>query len=201
MFGEVAAQKIASDQVDHLMPIFKWVGIDSDGDGVPNRFDDNDGVLDEDDACPLNPAPNCGLGEYIAADGKIWFQPDQFIGETWDSINAVCAGGPCNGVVAGYDMNGWTWATPADVASLANHYGDFVYPSSDCAVEEDFYNVGWRKTNGIGFGPSEPVYVDLFGYTAGASLNFFIVDDCMALPGTLPIMIPTNAGAWFYQAP
>ena len=38
------------------MPIYKDVGIDTDGDGVRNALDpddDNDGVLDTDDAFPL----------------------------------------------------------------------------------------------------------------------------------------------------
>jgi hypothetical protein len=48
------------------MPIFKDVGIDTDGDGVRNELDeddDNDGIFDIDDLCPLNPNLNCGIND------------------------------------------------------------------------------------------------------------------------------------------
>lgn len=59
--GPLGAAVVASYGVNYVMPIFKDVGIDTDGDGVPDRDDeddDNDGILDVDDPCPL--FVNCG---------------------------------------------------------------------------------------------------------------------------------------------
>ena len=61
-----AAVIVGSYAVNYIMPIFKDVGIDTDGDGVINRIDpddDNDGILDEDDPCPL--ALLCGTAGVI----------------------------------------------------------------------------------------------------------------------------------------
>lgn len=55
---------IASFQMFHIMPVFEFVDIDTDSDGIKNHLDDdddNDGVLDVDDLCPLDPDPACGL--------------------------------------------------------------------------------------------------------------------------------------------
>ncbi|MCB1704621.1 MAG: hypothetical protein KDI17_07155 [Halioglobus sp.] len=49
----------------YVMPIFRDVGIDTDDDGVRNELDeddDNDGILDADDVCPINSDQNCSTG-------------------------------------------------------------------------------------------------------------------------------------------
>ena len=58
---------VALFQSGYVMPIFKDVGIDTDGDGVRNALDsddDNDGVIDTDDAYPL-----ISLGGLTDTDG------------------------------------------------------------------------------------------------------------------------------------
>lgn len=56
--GEAVLNVLAGDKIDYAMPRFVFVGIDTDGDGIKNHLDDdddNDGVLDVDDAFPENP--------------------------------------------------------------------------------------------------------------------------------------------------
>jgi hypothetical protein len=64
--GAVGAVIVALFESGYVMPIFKDVGIDTDGDGVRNELDeddDNDGIFDIDDLCPLNPNLNCGIND------------------------------------------------------------------------------------------------------------------------------------------
>lgn len=132
----------------YVMPIFKDVGIDTDGDGVRNELDeddDNDGIFDVDDACPFNSDLSCS-GDTIAVNGKVWYQPNFFIGSTWDDINAVCAGGICDGLVNGYNLTGWAWATASDMQALMAYYGAIDGGESTPAVDS-FFAAGWRETN------------------------------------------------------
>lgn len=51
---------IASNATFYIMPVFEFVGIDTDGDGIPDHIDeddDNDGIPDEYDPDPLFPGP------------------------------------------------------------------------------------------------------------------------------------------------
>ena len=57
---------IAGDMFFYAMPLFDFVGIDTDEDGILNHLDDdddNDGIPDVDDPCPLEPNPDCGINE------------------------------------------------------------------------------------------------------------------------------------------
>jgi hypothetical protein len=52
---------LVSYETAYVMPVFRYVGIDTDGDGIidlQDDDDDNDGILDVDDPCPL--ALSCG---------------------------------------------------------------------------------------------------------------------------------------------
>ena len=113
----------------YAMPIFKDVGIDTDGDGVRNALDeddDNDGIFDIDDTCPLDPSPSCSEGvpltDTVTINGTEWAQVDLFLQLSWNDMNAVCSGGPCSGLLNGYNMAGWTWASRADVIALFDFY-------------------------------------------------------------------------------
>ena len=61
--GNTAIESIvASFAMFHIMPVFEFVGIDTDEDGIKDHLDpddDNDGLLDGVDPCPLNPDPAC----------------------------------------------------------------------------------------------------------------------------------------------
>ncbi len=53
---------ITGGQINYAMPLFDFVGTDSDGDGTADHLDDdddNDGVFDVDDLYPLDPTLSC----------------------------------------------------------------------------------------------------------------------------------------------
>jgi hypothetical protein len=73
----VGAILVALFDSGYVMPIFKNVGIDTDSDGVRNELDeddDNDGIFDADDACPLDANLNCGINEVsgIISEDTTW---------------------------------------------------------------------------------------------------------------------------------
>jgi hypothetical protein len=120
---------IALFETGYIMPIFKGVGIDTDNDGLRNELDeddDNDGILDVDDTCPLDPSPDCSLGvpitDTVTIDGREWAQVDLFTLLSWNDVNAVCPEGACSGALNGHNMAGWTWASLADVSAIVNFY-------------------------------------------------------------------------------
>lgn len=147
--GNAAVEPIISSGLFfQAMPVFQFVGVDTDDDGIPNFLDeddDNDGLLDADDPCPTNPDLACG-GDVIAVNGKVWYQLDLFLGVTWAEVNAACAGGLCSGVVNGYNLDGWSWATDVDVLELLDYYGTLNL-SQDCPAFYSFFADGWRETN------------------------------------------------------
>lgn len=110
---------------------------------------------------PLQANAGVMITDTIAADGKIWAQPDLFLEgpavPNWYAIDAVCPGGACvgdwhiNGT--NYDMNGWTWASVQDLNSLFNHYlGAGTFGSAPLEVMGKliagaFFADGWRGTH------------------------------------------------------
>jgi hypothetical protein len=136
-------------QSAYLMPIFKDVGLDFDGDGIRNELDeddDGDGVLDIDDSCPLNPDLSCDGNTRITVNGKTWYQPDLFLGITQSEIEAVCPGVICEGVINGYNLTGWAWATNQEVIDLLEYYGT-LNTEQECPMMYSLFQDGWRETN------------------------------------------------------
>lgn len=170
-----------------IRPVFKNVGIDTDGDGIRNELDeddDNDGIFDIDDPCPLDPSPGCTLGipitDTVMINGREWAQVDLFGGLSWNDMNAVCPDGTCSGVLNEYNMTGWTWASLADVSVLFNYFigSDVLNP----AVSSNFYseeNSPWSSL--IFLDGMRPTYEDQYhrqiaGWTStivSADPNFF----------------------------
>jgi hypothetical protein len=121
---------IAGGKIYYAMPLFDFVGIDTDGDEIKDHVDtddDNDGVLDGDDSCPLIGPNNNGFGcpgnpitDTVNANGKEWAQPDLFDGLTWNQIVVACPGGICtaDAVLNGFEMNGWVWASVDELNSM-----------------------------------------------------------------------------------
>ena len=121
---------------------------DTDGDGegdvcddTPNgtNDDDSDGVLNDVDNCRsvYNPDQadfdgdgigdvcDSGIGDSVIRDVNEWLQPADFVGYTFDQVNAVCPGGLCSGSLPGstFDLTGYTWASIEEVSGLFNSYG------------------------------------------------------------------------------
>lgn len=159
---------IATGQHFYAMPLFEFVGIDTDGDGQKDHLDaddDNDGVLDGDDACPLvGPnydgfgCPGTTITDTVTVDGKVWAQPDLFAGVTWSQITAVCPSGPCTGILNGHSVTGWTFASVDDVNALFNYYigapdlelgpgPDHAYPgvSAHLIFGDGFRGIFWNE--------------------------------------------------------
>lgn len=156
---------IADDMFFYAMPLFDFVGIDTDGDGIKDHLDtddDDDGVWDDDDACPLVGPNNDGFGcpgtlitNTVTVDGKVWGQPDLFTDLSWNDIDAVCPAGVCAGTLNGYNMAGWKWASVNDVNALFNFYigspelgpgpSEFIELESQWAP--DFSAAGFRPTS------------------------------------------------------
>lgn len=120
---------IATGQHFYAMPLFDFVGIDTDADGIKDHVDtddDNDGILDSDDDCPLFAVAPCAqIPLTVVMNGMWWAQVDLFTNLTWNQINAVCpyGYGRCQGVLNGYDMTGWVWADSNAVTALFNSLG------------------------------------------------------------------------------
>lgn len=195
---------VSTGLIGYAIPIFQFVGIDTDNDGVKDfrdEDDDNDGILDADDPCPNNPAPSCG-GDTITANGKVWYQADQFRGVSWDDVNQACSGGPCEGQVGGVVLNGWTWASDTDVAELFEFY-ESQYAVSDCPLIDGLITEGWDATDSTGFGGALRAY--LAGWTSNgtSSSNSYTLaglnDECSfrVSPGINPD--EGTVGAFFYQ--
>jgi len=157
--GDAFAQGIVdSFETAYLMPVFRDVGVDTDGDGAVDRVDDdddNDGLLDVDDICPLNPEQDCAIIEdAVTVIGRTWAQVDLFLGVTWEEVEAICPGGVCAGVLNGFSMDGWRWAGSEDLNALFNNYleedwlgpGPSFFPQVNVNSTGVFYVDGWRPT-------------------------------------------------------
>jgi hypothetical protein len=88
--------------------------------------------------------------DIITVDGKQWYQPSFFRGLSWEDINRVCPAGQCTGVLNGYDMTGWTWASVDDFNALVNYYigSDQLGPGLDsyeapASAGVAFFSDGW----------------------------------------------------------
>ena len=136
--GAAGASLAASSATASIRPIFRSLGgpLNNDGDGLPDDVDpddDNDGVWDTIDDCPLegpdidgNGCPDSPiyLPETVLAGDKRWAQPNQFSERTWHEISSICPPptGVCSGKLGYTDVTGWTWASSAEVAELINAF-------------------------------------------------------------------------------
>lgn len=219
---------IATGQHFYVMPLFDFVGIDTDGDGVKDHLDaddDNDGVQDVDDACPLE-GPNLDgdgcpwnqITDTVTANNKVWAQVDLFDDLSWNDINAVCPDGLCvaGGVLNGYDMTGWKWAAVDDINALVTSYGDiqppldgFEYRSMiDSVWANAFHLAGWRGVQ------QHPFAWQVQGWTSTAQLDGLdevgTVGEVVDGPAGYDDLVDTvsgyskndvlhDKGAWFYR--
>jgi hypothetical protein len=121
--------------------------------------------------------------DMIAVDGKQWYQPYLFTELSWAEINAVCPAGECAGVLNGYDMTGWTWASIKDVNALFNYYigSEVLGPGPDeffeiytSAWATAFFRDGWQPTYrellcDLATGCPDPFYRRIWGWMRNLS--------------------------------
>jgi hypothetical protein len=115
------------------------------------------------------------LTETITANGKVWAQVNLFTGVEWTAIFNVCQNenDTCSGVLNGYDMAGWKWASGEDVKALFNHYigsQEFEADGTDAPWATAFFEDGWLSTSSSDFAEDEVRFVD--GYVS----NYFSFD-------------------------
>jgi hypothetical protein len=146
----------------------------------------------------------------IEVDGNLWLQPIDFLGFTWDEIQAVCDP-VCDGALGGQDLTGWTWAETDALNALFNHYigSSEMGPGPDQYVVEDslalgfeFLADGWEPTLfditnliqvAVGYISDTPDRVALVGggYTRTGGVSATQTDF------TSSFYTPQETGAWF----
>ena len=99
--------------------------------------------------------------DIVIANGIEWLQPALFTNLSWYDVNAACPDQVCSGLLKGYDVTGWTWASAEDVRELFNHYISLdqtgrspLSPVREVYAEYSrsksmaaFLSNGWRDTN------------------------------------------------------
>src|SRR6266850_306247 len=74
--------------------------------------------------------------------GKEWRQLTETVGLTWNQVAQVCprdGSSPCNGVVGGYDLTGWVWATDAQVIALFSYFEPDILTSPSISGMQYFF--------------------------------------------------------------
>jgi hypothetical protein len=95
--------------------------------------------------------------DILKIGSKEWLQTDLFTNLSWNDIAVVCSSrtGACDGILKGYEMAGWTWASVEEIKALFNYYIGSeehlpdVYESEsiESTWAEAFYNDGWIATD------------------------------------------------------
>ncbi len=163
------------------------------------------------------------ITDTITADGREWAQTDLFAGLSWEDINAVCPAGACSGVLNGFDMTGWTWASVEDLNSLLNFYIGFAAlgPGPDTYAEGKstewapaFFDGGWRPNNPLAerelsravFGvlrdtiTTQEGEVALPGGISDVDPAALVLGDFASTEGMVTLGLKAN-GAWFFRTP
>ena len=86
----------------------------------------------------------------VTVDDKEWAQVDQFTNLSWNDINAVCPAGVCSGVLNGYDMTGWTWATVGEFEQLIIAYEEGPITGEVDRICEDFAPTSYDPSYYVG---------------------------------------------------
>lgn len=136
--GDAGDAVVASIHTGSIRPVFTGQGVDTDGDGTINEIDtddDNDGLFDDVDDCPLDGpnlnslgCPTIPLLDTVFIVDRRWAQFYFFPSTTWHDVNAACPPptGNCFGKIGDVDVSGWTWATGDEVNALLNAFLDNV---------------------------------------------------------------------------
>lgn len=104
----------------------------------------------------------------VVVGDKEWAQVNLFTNLAWDNLNAVCPSGVCGtSTLNGWDMNGWTWASVADIADLFRAFlpfptatDFFFYVDADPSLSLNFMNAFSPTLNAL------PAFVRVQGYAS-----------------------------------
>ena len=119
---DLADTVIASGVYYYVQPLFTFVGIDTDEDGTKDYIDpddDNDGVLDADDNCPLE-GPNLdGFGCPVAPTKTVFVTSELYTGNLGGLAGADQK---CNSLAATAGLSGtyMAWLSIGDYLALAS---------------------------------------------------------------------------------
>ena len=112
---------------------------------------------------PFTPPPASAalIIDTVTVDGTEWAQVSLFSSLSWDQIDVQCPTGLCGvgSSLNGWDMDGWIWATAADVgdmlfSAVTPHLGGIsLYNESSSAWAPEFFStIGFNHTGANGFG-------------------------------------------------
>ena len=87
---EAVSAVITGDSILYAMPLYTFIGTDSDGDGTDDHLDDdddNDGVLDVNDLYPFDPTLTCPASYALRSPSTVLFELRDALGrEDWDDV-------------------------------------------------------------------------------------------------------------------
>lgn len=119
-------------------------------------------------------APAAELADTVIIGDKEWAQVNLFDGIQWRFMNEVCALGPCSGTLAGFNMNGWTWASWIEVGDelfapfpITMHPGgQFNQENQGDSFSQWLSHTGFNLTTGS-FTPTEngSILASVIGFT------------------------------------
>lgn len=150
--------------------------------------------------------PGSVITNTVVANGGEWAQPSLFQGVAWDQIKVACPTGSCTGSLNGYKLDGWKWASGAEVASLFNHYAGSVVCGPTC--NGAFVNGGLVQGPALadGFIPnlSTGISLGLGGWHFGSSATTsqaWMADATTTTFLYVGVTVPVETnGAWFYRS-
>jgi hypothetical protein len=154
----------------------------------------------------------------VVVDGKDWMQLSGTTGLSYLQANALCGSGTCSGSIGSTSIDGWSWATNADVSGLFDTLiqpGSTQFPTATssytAAGDADIanamnlfdptsvFNLGgavWREVRGITRGTTN-------GTTTMAYLSdspFATTLDYAAFDTTWPTNLADGGtGLWLYK--
>jgi hypothetical protein len=166
-----------------------------------------------------------GLSDTISVAGKEWAPVDPFTNLSWSQMNAACPDGICDGVLNGYDMTDWTWASVDDVNALLNHYivSHELGPGPDYFADYEnrgnttwataFYNDGWHATHSTiryiagwmhdkrpGYGGMGE-FIDVLGTDGPYGDLDRVMTQVLTLNSHTKEAASSGVGGWFFLAP
>jgi hypothetical protein len=146
----------------------------------------------------------------VVVDGKSWLQPALFRNLSWEDIQAVCPSPTevCAGVLNGFDLTGWTWASSDSVESLFEYYKE-----AQKLLLDDFAYTVAEKDNDTGRVVNHTLYAILSNAPptgeGGAAIATVYdgqpyvpsMEDLSIYPSPLHISEASDTvGVWFWMA-